>query len=284
MTALASPNRLPAPCDAYGPRSSENLEDRFWAAFSFAIDDGNAFGRNDDGPLSSARQDTNAAFGKTGLPQLISQNEFGRSYSPACSQHAVRRPSGMCTSPNPQEQRHDRMNSGSLRLEVPSSPPFVSSMITPTRKSPVPTSTFGTHWHMPSPGGIVPSSPALELVSNFLDSIVRLSDSRSSTPATTTAIDEDGGVLIVESEVLINVIEDIQRTAVNSPVTPRREYGPEKLHIPPPSTMAMPGGGWYDLPSAIVASGPAGCAQELDALSWMTWDRQLSNVQHAFWL
>jgi hypothetical protein len=125
-----------------------------------------------------------------------------------------------------------------------------------------------------------PSSPALELVSNFLDSIVRLSDSRSSTPAATVSVGEDGEILIVESEVLIQVVEDINRTACNSPVELRKGNNLVKLQIPPPSIPA-PGGTGFDLPSAIVASGPAGCAQELDALSWMSWDRQLSNVQHA---
>jgi hypothetical protein len=281
MTALATSNRFPAQCDAYGARTSQNLEDRFWAAFNFAIDDRSSFER-DDGVLYSEGHDTYAAFEKTGLPPLINQNDLGRSYVPISPQQAAR-PSGVRAKPYRQEQHRNRKDSGSLRLEVPSSTPFVSAVITPTSRSPVPTTAVRTHWHLPSPGGIVPSSPALELVSNFLDSIVRLSDSRSSTPATTMTNGEDGEVLIVESEVLINVIEDLHRTAIDSPLKTRDEYGLEKLHIAPPSTVAIPGGGGYDLPTAFVANGPAGCAQELDALSWMSWDRQLSNVQHAIW-
>ena len=90
--------------------------------------------------------------------------------------------------------------------------------------------------------------------------------------------------MIVESEVLIQVVEDINQNDLDSPVEENaltrfsRSFelsGDDDfmtLQIPP-SPISVPAKAGFEVPSVFVANGPASCAQELDALWRMRWDR-----------
>ena len=299
MTTLAFGNECIGPWNsALTSNSTENLEARFWAALNFAIDDVGPSGDQAGFIYNPIQSNSRAILVNSRRPPPRYQDNSSSHYSIAPPRHDVKvnhRRAG------PERSFHHRKNSGSLTLKVPSSKPFVSVALSPTRvatsnpfvsvtlspsmsvvRSSLPASATKDQWHLPKPDGTPPSSAALELVSNFLDTIVKLSDSKSSTPAATVSVREDGDVSSPESEVLTQVSDDINRTAFNSSDELRKSNNLVQLQIPPP-LIPVPGGNRYDIPSAIVASGPAACTEKLDALSWMAWDRQLSNVQHAIW-
>ena len=183
---------------AMTPNNAENLEDRFWAALNFAIDDGGPSG-NQAGFLSSPIEPKSPViFVNSRRPPPQHKDDFSAHYSIAPPRRDVQASQRRT---EPRQMGPQRKNSGSLRLKVPPSTPFVSITVTPTTtgpRSPVPASATQNQWHLPTPSGMAPSTPALELVSNFLDSIVRLSDSRSSTPQASVSVGEDGDTLIVE--------------------------------------------------------------------------------------
>ena len=125
-----------------------------------------------------------------------------------------------------------------------------------------------------------PSPSTLALVSTFLNEIVNLGHSRTSTPCTMMTVSEESDVRIVESEVFVNVIEDGRRAGLCGPLELQQDNTLE-LEIPPVSSIRSLAD-THDMPSPCIIDGPAGCAQELDALSWMSWERQLSNLHDSF--
>lgn len=132
----------------------------------------------------------------------------------------------------------------------------------------------------PSPNHRRPPS-VLALASAFLDSIVRLARSRNSTP--TTFNDGAGPVTILESEVLINVLEDGKRAGLHGTSTALCgvERALEKLEIPPLSAVT---GSFWDPASPVTSTeGPATSSQELDAMGKVDWERQLTGTKaHGF--
>ena len=287
MTAVAFQSECQTPWSS--TTGSEILQDRFWAALNFAIDDGEPDEQRDVFLPKTIEPKLPLALVST-KPASPLQIDFGHDYAPVRARAETPRPA----------QHRDRKNSSSLRLKVPPTRPFVSFTLSPTTAlprspispavnrnlwrlpTPISPAMPRNQWHLPTPGVVKPSTPALELVSNFLDSMVRLSESRSATPQAAVTVDGDGDILIVESEVLIQLVEDINGSVCGSPVEVHREGNQVKLQIPPRS-FAVPDGSSYCIPSAVIADYPAGCAQELDALLGMSWDRQLSSVQHSLW-
>lgn len=277
MSASESRSECITPWSSRGDR----LEDKFWAALDFAFDDVR--------PVVSQEQSSDkiAEPSKPLLPNEIASGAYRNNHKtfdePMSTNHT-----GRCDGEGdlPSKRwRGRRRGSGPLRLEVPSKIPAPIIIVTPITALPttplLPRATTD-RWLLTTPGIRPPSTPALELVSNFLDSIVRLSDSRSSTPAGAVTISEDGEELIVESDVLIEVVEELNRRGLDSPVEIRREKGLRALRIPPPP-ITVPCGVGHSALSATVVNGPASCAQELDAFSWMSWERQLSCVQPSLW-
>ena len=130
-----------------------------------------------------------------------------------------------------------------------------------------------------------PATSLLAMASTFLDSIVKLTQTESSTPSKTLAVRGEGDIQIMESEVFVNVIEDGRRAGlIGSLELMHEDMLPQKLDIPALSTLEVAGAD-YMMPSpyGVSTDGLAGCAEELDALSRMVWERQLINFQHSAW-
>ena len=291
MTALAIRSPSQTPCSPVcGSRYSANLEDKFWAALNFAI----------EGTLPCTAFDPKAPrtlVTASVSPVLPQKDSFllCSPVQPRCADKHDRRSMAV----GRPAQHPDKKKSGPLRVKVPEQQPSISITLTPTTAVPISTlspSRARSQWHLRTPGGLQPNTPVLNLVSNFLDSVVRVSESRSSTPAVVVTVEPDGDTLIVESEVLIQVVEDINRSTLSSPIdvwnrtafsSPielrNRTAFNSPIEVPtvekltelqiPPSPIAVPAKMGYDIPSAFVANGPAGCAQELDAVWRMRWDR-----------
>lgn len=258
-------------------RNADNIEDKFWAALNFAIEDTlpcTAF----DPKASRARTSTNAS------PIRLSSDST-QICLPARSERG--NTSNLRAAEQSQSLRQRNKNTIPLQVKVPSIKSSVSVKSTPTTAIPRSAlSPFASRspWHIPTHGEVKPSTPVHNLVTSFLDSISPDSKSRSSTPMANIAFDPNQDNIIVESEVLIQVVEDISQPGSDSPVDEYDldcyrsliELGVEedfrKLQIPP-SPITVPAKAGFDIPSAFVANGPAGCAQELDALWRMRWDR-----------
>ena len=263
-------------------RNSDDVEDKFWAALNFAIDDilpCTAF----DPKAARAHLRRNASPS----PPRIDLEGYYLRYLPVRSK---------CEDGNSQKhvgqirptQPFEKKNINSLRVKVPPTKIGVAVRSTPTTAIPISTlSPFASkaQWNLPTPGAAQPSTPILDnLVSNFLDSLVRESQSRSATPVAAATAESDRASMIVESEVLIQVVEDIDQNDLDSPVEENaltrfsRSFelsGDDDfmtLQIPP-SPISVPAKAGFEVPSAFVANGPASCAQELDALWRMRWDR-----------
>lgn len=274
----------PVSCPSASPMTGVKLEEKFWEAFNFRIDDGPApIERRETSPYTGLANRTPMSSTKTNFPPVPEQTSFERSRlskpagsTPVASRHASRERGNTYA----QLQNQKRKNSGSLTLKVPPSTPFVSSVIAKSMKTPLPQSSTRTHWHLQTPGIKKPTTPALELVSNFLDSISRASEPRTSNPsAPAIRVDENGDVLIMESDIIIDLIEDRERIGLCSPLLEKpRESHLEKLQIPLTPARTAPALRGYELPSAA----PASCAEEFHAASWMGWERQHGG-QHEVW-
>lgn len=174
-------------------------------------------------------------------------------------------PLGLCTNPAP--------TLGSIKYQekpvMRSNSPWSGLTLRPTRFRKA--SQSSNHRQGPS---------VLALASAFLDSVVRLARSRSSTP--TTFNDGQGSVTILESEVLVNVLEDGKRAGLYGGPGASLcgvEKALEKLEIPASSTISHMGNS-RDSSSPITSTeGPATSAQELDAMSRVNWERQLSEAK-----
>ena len=125
--------------------------------------------------------------------------------------------------------------------------------------------------HISSPTSI------LDLAANFLDDLVLL----NRTPISPTIWDE-AEVGIVESEVFINVIEDGKRTTPTDSRELQKCEPRETLDISPASMSGLLTGN-CGFQSSMTVDGPAETAQEVDALCWMSWERQLTNLQSSWW-
>lgn len=137
-----------------------------------------------------------------------------------------------------------------------------------------------------TPGISSPATAILNMASNFLDDIVKLTRAQSPSSNTTVIGSPDGDIEIIDSEVHINVIDDGKRAGIFS--TLELEFydddSLEKLDIPPaPVTVLAAPEINYDIQSPYTVNGPAENARELDALSHMDWERQLSNLNGSFW-
>ena len=132
--------------------------------------------------------------------------------------------------------------------------------------------------HCQGPSTASPATAILALASNFLDSIVQLTKSESIASNTTVIGREEGDIEIVDSEVHVNVIEEGKRAGVCSMYELQDDNLLQKLDIPPLSILGTQTAN-YDMASPYTVNGLAECAQELDALSQMSWERQLCNLQ-----
>lgn len=183
-------------------------------------------------------------------------------------------PLGLCTSPAPTMASIRYHNTKTIN-RTPS--PESSFTLRPTRfqKATQPVSHNRTN--------------VLTLASAFLDSIVRLTRTRSSTP-TMTDLDGHGTATILESEVLINVLEDGKRAGLyggSTSLCGGLDGALEKLEIPPLSAPPPLSTDWEDpRASPLIASavdGLASSAWEVDAVGKLGWERQLSRTKaHGF--
>jgi hypothetical protein len=118
-----------------------------------------------------------------------------------------------------------------------------------------------------------PGSALLALASSFLSSIVRIGRSQPSSPA---ARRKGDGVLIVDSEILVSVVDDAIRTA---PVGDMDYPGPSRELANRLRELDQIESSWDPLST----EGHAGSAEELDVLAKISWERQLMNVQGTLW-
>lgn len=254
------------------PKSSENLEDQFWAALRFAI----------EGTLPCTSFDPKSPLAPPNTSNALLLHQSDARCGDMPRQAKLTGKNGCeLTKPIQPTQHNDTKNIHSLRVKVPPTRRFVSATVSPITaipRSALSPSAGSTRRHLQTPRGIQSSTPISNLVSNFLDSIVLDSESGSFTPIAAVPANHDGDGLIVESEVVVQVVEEINWMDFSSPIGFGKGNGPIKLNIPS-SPIAVPTQAGCDIPFSFAASGPASCAQELDALWWMRWDRQLSNVQ-----
>ena len=128
-----------------------------------------------------------------------------------------------------------------------------------------------------TPGISSPATAVLAMASNFLDDIVRLTRAQSPSSNTMVVGSPEGDIEIVDSEVYINVIDDGKRSGITSALELQEDDWLDKLEIPP--MIAFPASDAnYDMLSPFTVNGTAENARELDALSQMNWERQLSNL------
>lgn len=204
-------------------------------------------------------------------PPEYSANDNSPPYQPC----PFGEPLGLCTSPS--------LTLGSIRYSDKSpsrsASPWAAMTLRPTRfrKRSISTSSENNrHHHQHAPNSV------LALASAFLDSIVRLTRSRAATPTALSDAQAQPGVTILESEVLINVLEDGKRAAMYGSTSLCGDVAPlEKLDIPPLSAMVAGGANWWDpgSPMTAAAEGPAECSRQLDTVGRFDWEWQLSGTE-----
>lgn len=131
-----------------------------------------------------------------------------------------------------------------------------------------------------APGITSPATAILAMASNFLDDLVKLTRSQSPNLNTTMVGSPDGDVEVVDSEVYIDVIDETKRTGIHSISDLQEGFTFEKLELPPtplPIT-AIPAPEPDGNQSLRLLSSTPDSAKELDALSRLDRDRQLSNL------
>ena len=134
-----------------------------------------------------------------------------------------------------------------------------------------------------TPGISSPATAILSMASNFLDDIVKLTRAQSPTSNTMVIGSPEGDIEIIDSEVYINVIDDGKRAGITSTLELQEDDWLDKLEIPLMTAFSTPEAN-YDMQSPYTVNGPgAENARELDALSQMNWERQLSNLNCPIW-
>ena len=132
-----------------------------------------------------------------------------------------------------------------------------------------------------APGITSPATAILAMASNFLDDLVKLTRSQSPTVNNTMVGSPDGDIEVIDSEVHIDVIDDSKRAGIHSISDLQEGLPSEKVDLPPTPlqiTSIPPPEPDHGNQSLRLLSSTPDSAKELDALSRMDRDRQLSNL------
>ncbi|KAK5170617.1 uncharacterized protein LTR77_005206 [Saxophila tyrrhenica] len=228
-------------------------------------------------------------FAKSGSAHMINIRAFQR---PPLDQHSQFDGKVLSSPPATLPPTSFRYNAPSIRLQHPEAAPALRSTIrTASPAAPPPTSNRTTtrptvaipnrdHRQKSAESG--PASALLALASNFLGNIVKIGQQpRTSSPLVSRLGRQKEEIRIVDSEILIKVIDD--ETFRQNRVSYPSSAGTEASEKPECLTAFEGDGVWSAGTSHVPLS--AGCkegsAQEIDALSKMSWERQLMRAQES---
>ena len=267
---------------------SHNLLDRFWDAVfvpsSEPLNIRDSFCSFEDITYEAALLQTPEIFAKTGSNPVINVKSVkSPTLNPSDDDNGVfdstfaSHPGSLL--PTVWHPAHQLVGHERTRLEL--APQITLVPATPSMTyDPVPSAKKGIRkprlaipsFNYRSGSGISsPGSALLAMASNFLGILVKLGKSPLSTPAPPL---HGGGISIIDSEVLISVLDD--EDFRGRPVA--RSCGQDD-----------DGPGWLDsapFPSTqtpVSAHRKAWSAQDMDQLAKMSWERQLMNVQSTLW-